>query len=178
MSQGIIAEYLPAILIAIGFGAQAFVQWRSGINKGQQEGLDNYKKVAESYEKRIEVMSDEHKAQLERLDKNHRETIAAMQLQVNSLTEKVGTMKGQLDEKDKRLQEYLQIFQERDPDSKKVVDFVGQVGNDIQKFHDDNLIMKTDIQQVKDQVGALHQFLLAKTIPSVAVPPKTPQNPA
>lgn len=157
--------FVPSALIAVGFAAQIFVQWRTSIGKAKDDGLDNYKKIVESYEKRIETMSRDHK-----------DEVSQLRILVNSHTEKLGHMKALIEEKDKQLKDYLEILQEKDPDSKMIAE-VAKQGAKHMKAYDENLvIVNRDIQQIKAQVGALHDFLLAKTVEKIVVPPGSPQG--
>lgn len=177
MNSQLIVAYLPALMICVFIAAQIFTQWRSGTGKGQKEAVANWKEIADSYAAKLEQREVEHKEEMQRITAEYKHEVQQLRLDISKHTSEIGNLRGIIEEKNKQLKDYLAIFQERDPESKKVVEFVEKVQADIEKFHNDNVIMKTDIQQVKDQVGAIHQFLLAKTIPAVAVPPGTPQNP-
>lgn len=125
MSQQEISTYLPAILIAVGFGAQAFVNWRQGISKASNDGVDQYKKVVEAYEKRIE-----------QLTKDMKDQAAQFQLQLNAHTKEIGQLTAQVQEKDKQLKEYLDILKERDPASNLIKNDIHEIKGQVAEIHD------------------------------------------
>lgn len=107
--------FLGALFLGCGY---LFIQWRLGTNKSSNESVTIYKEQVEA----LNLAIDTTRKQAHELT-NH----------VQTLTLEVGTLKGQLLEKDKKIQEYMEILRGQNPE---LVTLLGEIRDFMRNLND------------------------------------------
>lgn len=95
--------------------AAGILYWRRGASKASVEVLDLYEKNIAALKEQMARMAQEHKEQLIIYEKKHHD----LRNELQTLTLQLGNLQGQLTEKDKKIDDYIKVFQGRSPEQEQ-----------------------------------------------------------
>lgn len=102
----------------ISMVAAGVLYWRRGASKTSSEVLDLYEKNISALKEQMARMSEEHKEQLAAYDKKHHD----LRNELQTLTLQLGNLQGQLTEKEKKIEDYIKVFQGRSPEQEQYME--------------------------------------------------------
>ena len=149
MDLATILTILP-LLNVLGFvglgGAYIFTQWKQGANKVSIE-------VIETYRVQVQQLREELAAEKQgRVDDRH-----SLSQEVTKVKLDLATMKGALEEKDKKIKEMTDIFQGRDPKLDQYMADMRVFTQGVGKYMKDSAIvlagMKVFMTQLNNKMG-------------------------
>lgn len=104
-------DFIPFInlfgVLVIG-GAMIYIQWKTGVNNGVKVASE----VINTYKTQVEQLREEVKTE----KAGREEDRHSLRNEIQALMLKVATMEGANTEKDKKIKEFTEIFQGKNPD--------------------------------------------------------------
>lgn len=129
------SAYVTLIGSVVLAAAVIFTQWRNGGNVATREALDSYRtRVAQLKEDLETLRSESHTKQ-------------------NEMAGKIGTLEGQLKEKENTIQTLSAIFQDRNPESQLFMENLTKVGEAAMHYINTNgpLIQEIHAAMIKNK---------------------------
>ena len=130
------------LIAGIGYG---YAQFRTGANKAKDE-------LVETLEKQLEIEREKTK----QWEAEKQTLVASHQTQLNKLTQDVGKLQGLNEANEKKIKEYQDILQGRDPAQQKFMEIVLKAIEANQSFMEKTTDILSEIKIFMGDLNKLH----------------------
>ena len=129
-------------ILAAGMGF-AYAQYRAGTSKAKDELILTLKESVDvEKDKSMRLTSEK-----ETLIKSHQE-------QINELNKQIGILQGKSEANEKKMKEYMEILQGRNPEQEKFMEYITQVSTQSARYMKESSAILSDIKDFMGQMRA------------------------